>query len=217
VLGCERHTFFSLYEAPKAYDRVRQGTDELSFPSGTEIADQKLDADVLPGPTAFVITIGVMVPKGSTAHRLDEVSDTTVCLMIGSIGQRAPEMRRPCCISPSVGGRLPLGEDVEMLDAYNAGRCGAVVGEGRTWRRCGRIPACSGGRAGCWHRPWLQTRSSSRHRGRTARSKRVVEGSGSSLDGRGEPLAAANKSFKSVPVLLADPGPEAVSSEGRLL
>lgn len=127
VLGPSGRVTFSLYEAPQTYDGVRQGRDALAFLTGGEIAEQGLAGAVVPGPTAFISTIGVMVPATSPARHLAELSGTTVCLMIGSTAQRALE-RIAASLHLAIT-RLPFEEDVEMLDAYNTGRCGAVVGE----------------------------------------------------------------------------------------
>jgi general L-amino acid transport system substrate-binding protein len=127
VLGPSGRVSFSLYEAPRTYDGVRQGSDALAFLTGGEIAEQSLAGAVLPGPNVFVSTIGVMVPAVSKARRLGDLSGETVCLMIGSAAQRALD-HAAAALHLGIA-RLPFEEDVEMLDAYNAGRCDAVVGE----------------------------------------------------------------------------------------
>ena len=60
-------------------------------------------------------------------HHLAELSGQTVCVMVGSWGQRALETAA-AALHLSIS-RQAFSEDVEMLDAYNAGHCGAVVGE----------------------------------------------------------------------------------------
>ncbi len=127
VLGPSGRVSFALYEAPHSYDGVRAGRDALAFLTGGEIAAQDLGRFVVPGPTVLVSTIGIMVPEASPVRRLDDLTGQTVCLMIGSPGQRALESavaRLHLEIS-----RLAFEEDVEMLDAYNVGKCGAVAGE----------------------------------------------------------------------------------------
>jgi general L-amino acid transport system substrate-binding protein len=127
VLGPTGRVAFSIYESPRSFDGVRQGRDEAAFLTGGEIAEQDLARFVSPGPTVLVSTIAVMVPEPSPVHRLADLSGQTVCLMIGSRAQRALESAvgtRHLAIS-----RLTFEEDVEMLDAYNVGSCGAAVGE----------------------------------------------------------------------------------------
>ena len=127
MLGPSAHVDFRIYESPHSYDGVRHGSDELAFLTGGEIAEQDLARFVLPGPIVLVSTVGIMVPETSTVRSLADLSGQTVCLMIGSRAQRALESavaKQHLAIS-----RLAFEEDVEMLDAYNAGACGAAVGE----------------------------------------------------------------------------------------
>jgi general L-amino acid transport system substrate-binding protein len=127
VLGPSARVVFSIYEAPHSFDGLRRGGDAVAFLTGGEIAEQDLSRFVVPGPAVFVSTIAVMVPEPSAVRRLADLSGQTVCLMIGSRAQRALE-------SVADGlhlavSRLAFEEDVEMLDAYNVGSCGAAVGE----------------------------------------------------------------------------------------
>jgi general L-amino acid transport system substrate-binding protein len=127
VLGPGGRVSFSLYEAPHSFDPLRNGADELGFLTGSEIAEQDLGASALPGPTIAISPIAVMVPDVSLVRRLADLSGQTVCEMIGSAPQRALEAAVDA-LHLSIA-RLAFEEDVEMLDAYNVGRCGAVVGE----------------------------------------------------------------------------------------
>ena len=68
-----------------------------------------------------------MGPDATPVHRLAALSGQTVCVMTGSWGQRAPEAAAGS-LHLSIT-RQAFSEDVEMLDAYNAGARGAVVGE----------------------------------------------------------------------------------------
>jgi general L-amino acid transport system substrate-binding protein len=127
VLGPSARISFGIYEAPHSFDGVRHGSDALAFLTGGEVAEQDLARFVMPGPTVLVSTIAVMVPEPSPVQRLADLSGQTVCLMIGSWAQRALESaadRLHLAVS-----RLTFEEDVEMLDAYNAGSCGAAIGE----------------------------------------------------------------------------------------
>jgi general L-amino acid transport system substrate-binding protein len=127
VLGPGGRVAFSLYDAPHSFDRLRDGTDEVGFLTGGEIAEQDLGAGVVPGPTIAISPVAVMVPEASPVRRLANLSGQTVCVMIGSAPQRALETAADA-LHLSIA-RLAFEEDVEMLDGYNVGRCGAVVGE----------------------------------------------------------------------------------------
>ncbi len=127
VLGPRGRVAFSLYDAPHSFDPLRSGADEVGFLSGGEIAGQDLGATVLPGPTIAISPVAVMVPEASAVRGLAELAGQTVCVMIASAPQRALEATVGA-LHLSIG-RLAFEEDMEMLDAYNVGRCGAVVGE----------------------------------------------------------------------------------------
>jgi general L-amino acid transport system substrate-binding protein len=127
VLGPGGRVAFSLYEAPHSFDLLRNGADEVGFLTGGEIAEQNLGAGVVPGPVIAISPVAAMVPEASAVHRLADLSGQTVCVMIGSAPQRALEAAAGA-LHLSIA-RLAFEEDVEMLDAYNVGRCGAVVGE----------------------------------------------------------------------------------------
>ena len=70
-------------------------------------------------------TVAVMVPEGSPVRDIGGLSGQTVCLMTGSLAQRALEsaaVRLHLQLS-----RIPFQEDAEMRDGYNAGVCGGVA------------------------------------------------------------------------------------------
>ena len=138
VLGPRGRVVFSIYDGPHDFDAVRSGRDELAFLTGGEIAEQKLGGAVLPGPVAAVLAVGVMVPEASAVQHVAGLVDQVVCLMTGSVGQRALD-RLGLEVS-----RMAFQEDVEMLDAYNAGRCGAVVGETTALAAMRRSPGVRG-------------------------------------------------------------------------
>jgi general L-amino acid transport system substrate-binding protein len=127
LLGPSAQSSFSFYESPRSYDAVRQGTDEVGFLTGSEIAEQQLARFISPGPTVLISMVGVMVPDTSPVQHLADLTGQTVCLLIGSRAQRALES-----VAESLHlamSRLTFEEDVELLDAYNAGNCSAAVGE----------------------------------------------------------------------------------------
>jgi general L-amino acid transport system substrate-binding protein len=127
VLGPSARVFFSIYQSSKSFDGVRQGADEIAFLSGGEIAEQGVAPFIIPGLTVLISVVGVMVPDTSPVRQLADLEGQTVCLMIGSRAQRALESA--AATQHFALSRLGFEEDVELLDAYNAGNCGAVVGE----------------------------------------------------------------------------------------
>jgi general L-amino acid transport system substrate-binding protein len=126
VLGKAGRISFRFYEAGRDFDAVRHGQDELAFLTGGEIAEQHLGDAVLPGPVVVVDRTIVMVPQASSVRGLNDLSGQTVCMMTGSEAQRGMEAAAAARHLALV--RLMFQEDVEMQDAYNAGRCEAVAG-----------------------------------------------------------------------------------------
>ncbi|HJS84484.1 MAG TPA: hypothetical protein VJ779_03420 [Acetobacteraceae bacterium] len=140
VLGPGGRVGFRIYGSDRDFDAVRHGTDDLSFLTGDAVAGQSLAANILPGPVVFIERIALMVPETAPVHDISDLDGRPVCLLIGSAAQRALEAavnRNHLTIA-----RLSFGEEVEMLDAYNAQRCQAVVGEATqlaAMRRAGSI------------------------------------------------------------------------------
>jgi general L-amino acid transport system substrate-binding protein len=127
VLGRAGRLDFQLYDSARAFDAVRHGGDELFFLDGDEIREQHLLPFVLPGPTVFYEPTTLLVPLASPARGPQDLAGTTICLMIGSTGQRAVEegfARLGISFT-----RLGFQEDVEMLDAYNVQKCQAMAGD----------------------------------------------------------------------------------------
>lgn len=125
VLGPAGRVEVSLLEAENEFEKLRHGAADVAFLSGAAIADHHLGPVLAPGPVVFIDPVALMVPVSSPAQSPHDLGGRTVCLMIGSSGQRALEA--------SLGtdgiaiSRLAFEEAVEMLDAYNVGNCDAVV------------------------------------------------------------------------------------------
>ena len=127
VLGRAGRAEFQLYDSMRAFDAVRHGADELFFLDEADITEQHLVPFVLPGPTVFYEPTTLLVPLASIVQRPQDLAGATICLMIGSTGQRAVE-----ATSTRLGisfTRLGFQEDVEMLDAYNVQKCQAMAGD----------------------------------------------------------------------------------------
>jgi general L-amino acid transport system substrate-binding protein len=124
VLGPASRVDVSLLETESQLALVRGGGADLVFLSGAAIAGHHLGPVLLPGPVVYIDPIALMVPVSSAAQSPRDLGGRTVCLMIGSSGQRALESSLGAAITIS---RLAFAEDVEMLDAYNVGNCEAVV------------------------------------------------------------------------------------------
>ena len=99
--------------------------DALFLSAGTVLAEGLADR-VLLGAPAFIESESVMVPEASPARALRDLAGASLCFMIGTGAQRALEaaLERDRLEVK----RLGFGEDVELRDAYNVGRCTAVAG-----------------------------------------------------------------------------------------
>ena len=126
VLGPRGDVDFRILDGAPDFDAVRQGRFDLVFLSGDDIAEEKLAAAILPGPPAFIDQWVLMVPESSDVRRVEDLNGKTVCFMIGTPAQRALESALDR--SKTSIGRIGFEEDVEMRDAYDVGRCQAVVG-----------------------------------------------------------------------------------------
>jgi general L-amino acid transport system substrate-binding protein len=127
VLGSPERIEFHLYDTPKDFDAVRNHQDDVYFLTGSEINEQKLAGQVVPGPTIFVESDAVMTSSTSTAHHVDDLAGDSICYMIGSSAERS--------LSAYFGTlkkdwlRWAFSEDGEMIDTYNVQKCHAIAGE----------------------------------------------------------------------------------------
>ncbi len=115
-----------LLDEDNDYVPLAQGAADLMFLTGFEASEHALTQSLIPGPTVFIDPITLMVPAHGPAQKPADLAGGVVCLMIGSPGQRALEARFANATPPIV--RQAFSEDVELLDAYNVGRCDAAVG-----------------------------------------------------------------------------------------
>ena len=127
VLGPSARVDFHAYLLPASYAPLRQGRDELSFLTQSEIVDADLIGAVLPGPPVFFESDAVLVPAASPAQRVADLAGQNVCAEPGTGAERS--------IAPWFAARhlalryFPFQESDEELDAYYAGHCSAMVNE----------------------------------------------------------------------------------------
>lgn len=116
-----------VYDPDQSYDAVRDGSDDLSFLTGGEIADHRLAGAVLPGPAVFYETSMLMVAGGSPARTPADLAGLPVCFMQGDTAHRHLEAYMAGRHIPFV--RMGYQEPVEMNDAFDAQVCKAAAGE----------------------------------------------------------------------------------------
>jgi general L-amino acid transport system substrate-binding protein len=127
ALGPKGRVVFSAYIASRTFDRARTGQDEVSFLTASEMLAENLVGHVLPGPPVFYLATGALVPETSPAQHLVDLAPDNICAEPGT----GPERTLTAWFAAR---HLPLHyfmfqESDEMLDAYLAGRCGAIVQE----------------------------------------------------------------------------------------
>jgi general L-amino acid transport system substrate-binding protein len=127
VLGSPDKVLYRTYETPREFDAVREQRDDVFFLSGAEIRQQKLAGVLVPGPTVFVESHGVMVPASSPVRHVADLPGEGVCFVIGSSSERS--LSAFLDEAPKPWFRRPFSEEGEMTDAYNARNCQAVAGE----------------------------------------------------------------------------------------
>jgi general L-amino acid transport system substrate-binding protein len=135
----------AIYDADATYDRVRRGSDDVFFLSGSQIIAQKLERYILPGPAAFVEATAVMVAANAAFVRPTDLAGEPVCFLQGDVSHRQLEAyfaeRHLAFI------RMGFQEEAELYDAFDAQHCHAVAAPMTTlayWRRGGGKTLSSG-------------------------------------------------------------------------
>jgi general L-amino acid transport system substrate-binding protein len=127
VLGSPDKFTYRTYETPKEFDAVRELQDDVFFLSGLEIHEKKLAGILLPGPTVYIESHGVMVPASSRVRHVADLPGEGVCFVIATSSERSLSAYLEKAPKPWL--RRPFSEEGEMVDAYNARNCHAVAGE----------------------------------------------------------------------------------------
>ena len=80
---------FHIYLLPASYDSLRQGRDELSFLTESEILNANLAQLVLPASPVFFEDIAVLVPQASAARHVADLAGQTICAEPGTGAERS--------------------------------------------------------------------------------------------------------------------------------
>ena len=127
VLGEGARVEFNGYALQPDFDRVRTAADEVSFLTTTELFANELFGAVLPGPTVFQLGTHIMVWDTNPVQHAADLGDTMICGEPGTGAER--NLRSYAAVhhwTPNVSAWMELEE---MMDAFNVGRCPAVIGE----------------------------------------------------------------------------------------
>jgi len=118
---------FRAYDSDRAFDRIRSGADDLAFLDGSEILDQNLAGQIMPGPPVVFLSTGAMAPEDSPIRGLGDLAGKSVCFCQGSNAHRNLEASMATRGLDFV--RKGFTEYGELYDAYDARVCDAAVGE----------------------------------------------------------------------------------------
>jgi general L-amino acid transport system substrate-binding protein len=127
LLGQDGRIEFLPYDSDKAFARVTDGADDLSFLDGSDIADRRLAGAVTSGPAVYFVSTAVMVHGAAPIRQLSDLAGKSICFYQGDNAHLNLEA--------SMAGRrldfVRMGymEYAELDDAYNSGVCDAQVGE----------------------------------------------------------------------------------------
>ena len=127
VLGPEGRLEFHQYDSSKAYDAVRNGSDDVYFLSGAEILEEDLAGKVLPGPAVFYETTAVMVADNSPVRQLADLAGKPICFSLGSNAER--HLDAWFAAHHLDFNHMGYQEDVELYDTYNVQVCRGLAGE----------------------------------------------------------------------------------------
>ncbi len=127
VLGPDARYDWQEYTTPKDYDSVRQAKDEVFFLTGSEIVEQKLTGNVIPGPAVYYQSHSIMVPEDSPAKHVADLAGKKICFLIGGGPQRSLEAVFEAKHLDFL--RLSFTEQGEMTDSYDVRLCDALADE----------------------------------------------------------------------------------------
>jgi general L-amino acid transport system substrate-binding protein len=142
VLGDPNKIAFSGYALRKDFERASAGTDDVAFMTATELFTNHLFAGVLPGPTVYRLATKVMVWDTSPIHHVSDIGRTMICDEPGTGPERnLVAYTKAHDWNANISGWMELEE---MMDAFDVGRCPAIIGE-ETALGAIRISAAHGG------------------------------------------------------------------------
>ena len=127
LLGSEGRIEFHPYDSDKAFERARNGADDLFFLDGPETLNHDLAGKVMLGPAIYFVSTAAMVHGRAPFPRLSDLEGKSICFYQGSNAHRGLEGW--AAAHHLTFARVGYTEYGELYDAYNARICGAQVGE----------------------------------------------------------------------------------------
>ena len=127
VLGDPDKIAFSGYALRPDFERASAGGDDLAFMTATEIFTNQLFQGVLPGPTVYRLATKIMLWDTNPIHHVSELGRTMICDEPGT----GPERNLVAYAKAHdwTANISPWMELEEEMDAFDVGRCPAIIGE----------------------------------------------------------------------------------------
>lgn len=107
----------------RAFARARNQVDDLSFLTGREMSVNNLLGAIVPGPTVFVATDGLMVPNDSQVGHAADLKGKDICFKIAGTAEQG--------LAANLGA--PGTTWFAMEDAYAVRRCAATPTDDGAW------------------------------------------------------------------------------------
>lgn len=128
TLGPDARSQFHDLELPRDAAALRRGDFDVEFLTAQEIVKASLADSLAPGPSVFFETHSLMVEKSSPVEKPEDLAGASICF------NQARAAFLPLEEFFAKKGqnfiRMPFEEDVELVDAYHARHCQAIVEEG---------------------------------------------------------------------------------------
>jgi general L-amino acid transport system substrate-binding protein len=127
LLGPDGRIEFHPYDSERAFERVENGADDLSFLDGSDIADHRLAGKIALGPAVYFVSTAAMVHGDAPIRRLSDLAGKSFCFYQGASAQMHLEGWMGA--RGASFARMTYTEYGELYDAYDARKCDAAVGE----------------------------------------------------------------------------------------
>src|ERR1700678_2467208 len=127
LLGPDGRMEFHPYDSDKALARVADGSDDLFFLDGSDIADHRLAGAVTLGPAVYFVSTAAMVHGPAPIQQLSDLAAKSICFYQGDDAHLNLEASMAARRLDFV--RMGYMEYGELHDAYNSEVCDAQVGE----------------------------------------------------------------------------------------
>jgi general L-amino acid transport system substrate-binding protein len=127
LLGEDGRFEWHPYDSDRAFGRVSDSDDDLSFLDGSDIADHQLASKIALGPAVYFVSTAAMVHGDSAIPGLSDLAGKSICFYQGANAHM--HLERWMAAHGLSFVRMGYLEYGELYDAFNARVCDAEVGE----------------------------------------------------------------------------------------